>query len=49
MGRMRDHMRKVDLTIGSLLVVTGVAIFTGLIADAAFWLLEMFPFFSQIG
>ena len=49
MGRMRKHMRTVELTIGTLLVVTGVAIFTGLMADAAFWLLETFPFFSQIG
>ncbi len=49
MGRMRKHMRKVELTIGTLLVATGVAIFTGLIADAAFWLLEIFPFFAEFG
>ncbi len=49
MGRMRKHMRTVELTIGTLLVVTGVAIFTGLMADAAFWLLEIFPFFADFG
>ena len=49
MGRMRKHMRTVELTIGTLLVVTGVAIFTGLMADAAFWLLEVFPFFAEFG
>jgi len=48
-GRMRKHMRTVELTIGSLMVVTGVAIFTGLMADAAFWLLEFFPFFADFG
>ncbi len=49
MARMRKHMRAVELTIGTLLVVTGVAIFTGLMADAAFWLLEVFPFFAEFG
>jgi cytochrome c-type biogenesis protein len=49
MGRMRKHMRTVELTIGTLLVVTGVAIFTGLMADAAFWLLETFPVFTKFG
>jgi cytochrome c-type biogenesis protein len=49
MARFRKHMGKVEVTIGVLLVVTGVAIFTGSLADASQWLLETFPIFSQIG
>lgn len=49
LGKFRRHMRKVEITIGGLLVVTGVAIFTGSIADAANWILETFPVFSQVG
>lgn len=49
MARFRKHMRTVEITIGVMLVVTGVAIFTGSLADASQWLLETFPIFSQIG
>ncbi len=49
MKRFRKHMGKVEITIGILLVVTGVAIFTGSLADASQWLLDTFPAFSQIG
>lgn len=49
MGRFRKHMRKVEITIGSLLIVTGVAIFTGSLADAAWWLLDTFPFLLEVG
>jgi cytochrome c-type biogenesis protein len=43
MGRFQKHIRKVEIAIGSLLVVTGIAIFTGSMADAAQWLLEIAP------
>jgi len=49
MARFRKHMGKVEITIGILLVVTGVAIFTGNLADASQWLLDTFPVFSQLG
>jgi len=49
MTRFRKHIRKVEIAIGLLLVTTGVAIFTGTIADAAQWLLETFPAFSNVG
>ncbi len=50
MARFRKHMRKVEITIGGLLVVTGIAIFTGSLADAAYWLLEAFPdLFGDVG
>lgn len=49
MQRFRKYVRAVELTIGILLIVTGVAIFTGSMSYAAQWLLDTFPVFSQIG
>ncbi|MFL2687822.1 MAG: cytochrome c biogenesis CcdA family protein [Alphaproteobacteria bacterium] len=49
MQRFRKHIHKVEISIGLLLVMTGIAIFTGSIADAALWLLETFPVFSKVG
>ena len=49
MQRFRKYIRAVEIAIGCLLVVTGVAIFTGSMADAAQWLLETFPVFSTVG
>jgi len=49
MQRFRKHIHKVEVSIGLLLVMTGIAIFTGSIADAALWLLETFPVFSKVG
>lgn len=49
LGRFRKHMRKVELAIGSLLVVTGIAIFTGSLAEVSNWIIETFPVFLEIG
>ncbi len=49
MARFRKHLHKVEMAIGILLVITGVAIFTGSLADASQWLLETFPAFSSVG
>ncbi|GAB4347051.1 MAG: cytochrome c biogenesis CcdA family protein [Gammaproteobacteria bacterium] len=49
MRRFRKHMRAVELSIGFLLVVTGVLIFTGGLADIAQWMLENIPAFSRVG
>jgi len=49
MARFRKHMRKVEITIGSLLVLTGVAIFTGSLADVGQWMLETFPALGKVG
>lgn len=49
LGRFRKHMRKVELSIGSLLVVTGIAIFTGSLAEVSNWIIETFPIFLEIG
>lgn len=47
--RFRGAMRGVEATVGLLLIVTGVAIFSGTLADAGQWLLDTFPVFSRIG
>ena len=49
LGKFRKHMRKVEIAIGTLLVVTGIAIFTGSLAEASNWLLETFPAFGEVG
>jgi len=43
MARFRRHMRTVEIVIGGLLVITGIAIFTGSLAVVAQWMLETFP------
>jgi cytochrome c-type biogenesis protein len=49
MARFRRHMRAVEITIGVLLIATGVAIFSGRLADVGQWMLDTFPVFSRIG
>ena len=49
MARFKRHLRKVELTIGTLLVMTGAAILTGSLANVAQWLLDTFPTFYNFG
>lgn len=49
MRRFRRHMRSVELTIGSLLIVTGLLIFTGGLAQVGQWMLERVPAFTSVG
>jgi len=48
-GRFRKHMGTVEKVMGGLLVLTGVLFITGQMSAIAYWLLETFPVFSQIG
>ena len=48
-ARFKKHLHKVELTIGMLLVITGVAILTGSLANVAQWLLDTFPTFYNFG
>ncbi|MCV0396276.1 MAG: cytochrome c biogenesis protein CcdA [Rhizobiaceae bacterium] len=48
-ARFRQHMRKVEMAMGGLLVVTGVLFITGQMSTIAFWLLDTFPVFQTIG
>ena len=49
MARFKKHLHKVELTIGILLAMTGVAILTGSLANVAQWLLDTFPNFINVG
>lgn len=41
--------RRIQVAAGAILVVMGIAMLTGYLADFAFWLLATFPVFSTIG
>ena len=49
MARFKRHLHKVELIIGILLAMTGVAILTGSLANFAQWLLDTFPTFYSVG
>jgi cytochrome c-type biogenesis protein len=49
MTGMRQHYRKVEIALGSILIVTGVLIATGWINELGFWLLEVFPWLGRVG
>ncbi|MCK9992242.1 MAG: cytochrome c-type biogenesis protein [Alphaproteobacteria bacterium] len=49
MQRFRQHMRKVELAAGGLLIVTGLMIFFGSLQSFSYLLLELFPALGTIG
>jgi cytochrome c-type biogenesis protein len=49
MARFKRHLHKVELIIGILLALTGLAILTGSLANVAQWLLDTFPTFYNVG
>lgn len=49
MQRFRQHVGKVEKTMGGLLVVTGVLFMTGYMTTMSFWLLETFPGLAALG
>lgn len=49
MARFKRHMRKVELAIGTLLVVTGLLILTGSMTEVSNFMLEVFPQAGRIG
>lgn len=46
---MRSRMRAIEMAMGGLLVVTGVAFLTGHMSTLAFWILETFPALGRLG
>jgi cytochrome c-type biogenesis protein len=42
-------MHKVEMAMGAILVLTGILFMTGQMATIAYWLLETFPRFQEIG
>ncbi len=49
LARFKRHLRHVEMAMGGLLVLTGIAFLTGFVSTASFWLLETFPALSKIG
>lgn len=49
MSRFRQHLRKVEIVIGLLLVATGILFITDQFSYIAYWLLETFPIFNTVG
>ncbi len=49
MAGLKRHFRKIELAMGGLLVVTGVAFLTGGMERMAFWLIETFPALATLG
>jgi cytochrome c-type biogenesis protein len=49
MNRLKPHMRKIEIAMGALLIVVGVALLTGAFTDFSWWLLETFPALGLIG
>ncbi|MEX0751839.1 MAG: cytochrome c biogenesis protein CcdA [Xanthobacteraceae bacterium] len=49
LSRFRAHLAKIEIVMGALLVLTGIAFLTGFVTTASFWLLETFPVLGTIG
>jgi len=48
-GRIRKYMPIIERLIGGLLIVTGIAIFTGFLQNLGFYLIEAMPWLGSIG
>ncbi len=49
MLRFRQHIRKVEIALGVMLVLTGILFLTGMMSELAYWILEAFPALGRIG
>ena len=49
LARFKKHLAKVEMAMGALLVLTGIAFLTGSINQMSVWLLELFPVLGRIG
>lgn len=49
MARIKPWLGWIEKSMGLLLVVVGIALVTGALADFAFWLLEAFPILERLG
>lgn len=48
-AHIRARMRWIEVSLGALMVVTGVLIVVGSLASVSGWLLQVFPFLGKIG
>jgi len=49
MRQFRRHVRKIEIALGILLVLTGVLFLSGMMSEMAYWILEAFPSLGRIG
>ncbi len=49
MQKFRRHLHKVEIVAGSLLVITGILIFTNSLGQFSYYLLEVFPWLANFG
>ncbi len=49
MNKFRKHLGTVEKVMGIFLILSGIMFLTGYMGVFAFWLLETFPFFQNIG
>ena len=49
MTRLKRHMKTIERAMGALLILVGIAIFTGAFSDFSFFLLEYFPALAVLG
>ncbi|KGJ05310.1 cytochrome c-type biogenesis protein [Paracoccus halophilus] len=49
MNRIKPHLKLIERVMGALLVIVGVALYTGQFARFAYWLLETFPALALVG
>ncbi len=49
LARLRPWLGTIEKAMGVLLILVGVALITGAMADFSFWLLETFPIFERLG
>lgn len=49
MNRLKEHMRAIEVAMGAILLIVGVALVTGAFTTFSWWLLETFPFFANFG
>jgi cytochrome c-type biogenesis protein len=49
LARFRGQLARVEMAMGGLLILTGIAFLTGFINRASYWILETFPLLGRIG
>lgn len=49
MARLRRHMKGIEMAMGLLLLLVGVALLTGAFSRLSYWLLETFPALGVLG
>ncbi|WBU58970.1 cytochrome c biogenesis CcdA family protein [Paracoccus albus] len=49
MNRIKPHLKVVERVMGGLLVVVGILLVSGRMADLSYWMLETFPVLGQLG